>query len=124
MMEQEQQEQPKRERAAANTMTFTDLGIRRLNVKKQLEEANAKRRKLGLKEINQLLIWDEGQKGLSLLISSGGTKTFRATYKLNGEWITTALGRFGEMVPDADLKKENVQIGRARELVADYRAKA
>jgi integrase len=110
--------------AARNYMTFTDLGIRRLNVSKRLEEANAERRNLGLKEVNQLQLWDEGASGLSLLISAGGTKTFRVTFKLDGKWITHKLGRFGELVADADPNKENVHIADARERTASYRAKA
>jgi integrase len=124
-------------RAARNLMSFTDLGLSRLNVKRRLKEINErrrahindKRRKKGLPEIairdlNQAQIWDEGCRGLSLLISPGGTKTFRATFKLNGKWISHSLGRFGEMVPDADAKKQDVQISEARRQTTDYRAKA
>lgn len=97
-----------KKRADKNTKPFTDLWIRK---------------KLKPPKSGQELYWDEGCRGLSLLVGRK-TKTFRATFKLNGEWISVAIGRFGEMVPNADPKKENVQIGKAREIVADYRAKA
>src|SRR5262245_34252222 len=99
---------PERKRAEKKVSTFTDLALRRLKPPKD----------------RQLLIWDKGQRGLALLVSPGGTKCFRALFKLNGQWISTAIGRFGEMVADANPKKENVQIGRARDITADYRAKA
>jgi len=99
---------PERERAERNVWTFTDLALRRLKAPKN----------------RQLLHWDQGQRGLALLVSPGGTKCFRASFKLHGQWLSTAIGRFGEMVADANPKKENVQIGRAREITADYRAKA
>src|SRR6266550_4861587 len=93
----------KREREEANRWTFTDLAIRRLKPP----------------EKGQKLHWDEGQTGLSLLVSSGGCKTFRATYNLNGAWISKAIGRFGEVAEDDG--GENVNIGWARKQTADYR---
>lgn len=123
----------KRKRAEKNVTPFTDLGIRRLNVEKRLREINTERRKkhreanLPMKEfreVNQALIWDKVQKGLSLLISAGGTKAFRSTYKLDGEWQTRSFGRFGEMVANPDPDEENVEIGKARKTVANDRALA
>ena len=102
----EHNKQRQREKAARKP--FTDLGIRRLKPPKSGEE----------------LIWDEVQKGLSLLVSSGGTKTFRATFKLNGQWQSCAIGRFGEMDANGNPKQENLQIGKAREITAKYRALA
>src|SRR5262245_40917582 len=85
-------------------LTFRDLGLERLNVKKRVKEiANHRlkeRRKNGEPELttpkalSQALIWDEGCEGLCLLISSGGTKTFRCTFKLHGKWIMHTLGRY------------------------------
>lgn len=66
--------------------------------------------------------WDEGCSGLSVLIGPR-TKTFFAQYKYGGEWRSVAIGRFGEMVPDADKAKQDVQTSAAREIVRDYRAK-
>ena len=101
-------EPKKRERAIANRKTFTDLGLKRLRPPKHGQE----------------LYWDEGQRGLSLLVSPGGTKTFRVTFKLNGKWISHKIGRFGEMVPGADAKTENVQVAEAHKITRDWRALA
>jgi hypothetical protein len=105
---------------------LTDLALRRLNIKKQLQEINAERRELHLKsgrpiqefkELKQFRIWDDQDKkedrGLSVLVSAGGTKTFRSTYKLNGKFITRTLGRFGEMGGDADPTGRNVNLAEA-----------
>jgi integrase len=54
----------------------------------------------------QELYWDTGQTGLALLASSGGTKTFRSQYCLNGKWQARSLKRLGELVSDDDLVKE------------------
>ncbi len=66
----------KKQRAEPNRITFTDLGIRRLKPPNE----------------GQRLYWDKAQKGLSLLVSSGGTKAFRSQFKLNGKWLTRSLG--------------------------------
>lgn len=66
--------------------------------------------------------WDEGCSGLSVLVGPR-TKTFFAQYKYAGEWRSVAIGRFGEMVPDDDKAKQDVQTSAAREIVRDYRAK-
>ena len=95
-------------RKPKNTKAFTDLSLRRFKPPKKGQE----------------LYWDEGQRGLSLLVSPGGTKTFRSTYKLHGEWLTRSIGRFGEMVPNADPDRENVNISEARNIVANDRALA
>lgn len=97
-----------KQRKPKNTKLFTDLSLKRLKPPKKGQE----------------LYWDTAQRGLSLLVSPGGTKTFRSTYKLNGEWLVRSIGRFGEMVPNADPDKENVNIGEARNIVANDRALA
>jgi integrase len=87
-------------RAKAKRRTFTVLSLR-----------NIKAPKAG-----QVLYWDggsKGQLGLSLLVSAGGTKTFRSTFYLHGQRIDRKLGRFGEM----DLEK-------ARDLVRADRKQA
>ena len=61
-------------------------------------------------------IWDtgtNGQRGLSVLLSSGGTKTFLVTFYLNGRPVTAKLGRFGD-----------ISLQAARALASAYRAKA
>ena len=48
----------------------------------------------------QRLYWDtgtKGQLGLSVLVSAGGTKTFRSTFYLDGKRIDRKLGRVGEL---------------------------
>jgi integrase len=134
-MSEHSETEQKQRRGDDQTMGFTDLGISRLNVKRTLERINKDRREKlnnpNLKALNQAQIWDEGCAGLSLLISGERTKTFRATFKLNGEWISHKLGRFGEMVPDdASAKNEkhrlekNLQITEARRLTTNYRTLA
>ena len=58
----------------------------------------------------QRVVWDEKQTGLSVLASSGGTKTFRATFCLNGRYYTDKIGRVGEL-----------PLGEARKRTANYR---
>jgi integrase len=72
---------PKRKRAPANRLTFTELGLARL-----------KPSKLGPVEV-----WDSNTRGLSLLVSYGGTKTYRSTFYLHGRPASRKLGRFGEI---------------------------
>ncbi len=79
-------------------MVFTDLALRRLTVPDDRK---------------QVLWWDTKTRGLSVLVSSGGTRTFRATFGLNGRYITDKIGRVGEM-----------PLGDARTVTADYRNKA
>jgi integrase len=100
-------EKIERKRAPKNTWAFTDLAIRRLKPPKT----------------GQVMHWDEGCLGLSLLVGAR-TKTFRVQYKLNGKWESTTIGRFGEIVPNADSETEGVQIGEARRKALEYRAKA
>jgi len=97
-----------RTRSKKNVRTFTDLWISK---------------KLKLPKEGQELFWDEGCRGLSLLVSSGGTKTFRATFKLNSKWISHAIGRYGEVVADSE-GKEDANISWARETTRTYRALA
>jgi integrase len=96
MIERVRITKPKRQRDEPNRMLFTDLGIKRLKPPKEGQE----------------LYWDKGQKGLALLVGSGGAKTFRSTFKLNGTWITRTLGRFGEVIEDSE---EDANIAWARE---------
>jgi hypothetical protein len=100
---------------------FTDLGLARLNAKR-LGDINAERKKQGLNPLKQVQLWDTGCRGLSLLLSSGGTKTFRATYKVNGKWKSAELGRFGEMVESDGDHDKNLQITEARRLTGNFRA--
>ena len=85
-----------------NNRTFTDLWLKRLKLKDR-----------------QFLVWDApgergiGQVGLSVLVSPGGTKRFRATYYVNGKAVSKKLGRVGEQ-----------SLGRARELTAALRGMA
>jgi integrase len=126
---------------------FTDLGLRRMTVanqlkkisdwqnKKRLNELNKERARDGQPALNELpaalkakpkkqaVLWDTGVKGLSLLISAGGTKTFRAQFKLHGRWIVHTLGRYGEL-SNADPEREDAQVGEARRLFVDYKDKA
>src|SRR6516164_6852299 len=64
--------------------TFTALSLHRMKTPK----------------VGQMLYWDtgtKGQLGLSVLLSAGGTKTFRSTFRLHGQRIDRKLGRVGEM---------------------------
>lgn len=94
-----------KERADRRNMTFTELALVRLKPPK----------------VGQVVYWDsgtDGVRGLSVLVSAGGAKTFRATYywqKITGKKVPVSikLGRVGEM-----------DLGTARELTKDYRKKA
>jgi integrase len=71
-------------RANPHRKTLTELGVRRL-----LPPTTG-----------QVLIWDggtKGQLGLSVLLSPGGTKTYRSTFYLFGKPISRKLGRVGEL---------------------------
>lgn len=93
----------KKKRAKKNTKTFNDMWIRRLRPPKSGQE----------------LYWDKTQKGLSLLVSAGGTKTFRSQFQLHGKWVSRTVGRFGEVV--ADDGGENPNVVWARERVREDR---
>jgi integrase len=72
--------------------------------------------KLRPPKVGQLVHWDsgtDGQRGLSVLVSAGGTKTYRATYNLHGKFKSVKIGRVGEM-----------KLGTARKLTEEYRGKA
>jgi integrase len=76
-----------RRRAEPRRRTFTELGLRQLRPPKS----------------GQQLFWDSGSKGqlgLALLVSSGGTKTYRSTFYLDGKPVARKLGRVGEMPLD------------------------
>jgi hypothetical protein len=106
------------------TLAFNDLVLGRLSAQKKLREINRERRRIdqqqGLplnryrKPVVQFLVWDKGAPGLSMLVSGGGTKTFRSTYKVGGKWITRKLGRF----------KDELDLGRARRLAKEDREHA
>ena len=105
--EETQEDGGKRPRRAPRTMEFTELGLKRMNVRKAVAKAG---------KASQVQIWDtgtNGQRGLSVLLSSGGTKTFLVTFYLNGRPVTAKLGRFGDLSLQA-----------ARALASAYRAKA
>src|SRR5437870_5673895 len=87
-------------RAKAKKTTFTELSLRKLQPPK----------------VGQRLHWDtgvKGQLGLSVLVSAGGTKTFRSTFYLHGERFDRKLGRVGEM-----------DLTEARELTREDRKQA
>jgi hypothetical protein len=100
-------------REPKNKMRFTDQRIRRLNIKKHFEKINAKRHKQGLPFAVQDMIWDKEQDGLALLLSGGGSKTFRSYYMLHGKQQSRTIGTFDSMVPNA--------VSKAREEAANDR---
>jgi integrase len=90
----------KKSRAKTAKKTFTELSLR----------------KLKLPKVGQRLHWDggdKGQLGLSVLVSAGGTKTYRSTFYLHGTRYDRKLGRVGEM-----------ELGTARELTREDRKQA
>src|SRR5262249_25416 len=91
-----------------NHISFNDYALRRIRPPVDRQER----------------YWDKGQRGLSVLVSPGGTKTFFVMFKLHGKWITHKLGRFGEMVPGADDTHENAQVGEVQRLAREYRTLA
>jgi integrase len=71
-------------RRKPNHMTFTELALLRLKPPQS----------------GQIEYWDEGSKGqlgLRVLVSSGGTKTYRSTFYLHGKANARAIGRVGEL---------------------------
>jgi integrase len=90
----------KAERHKPRKWTFTVLGLEKLRAPKT----------------GQIVHWDggtDGQRGLSVLVSAGGTKTYRATYRLHGKFRSVKIGRVGEM-----------GLGAARERTQEYRKNA
>ena len=83
-------------RTPARRMAFTDLGLARLKHP----------------TTGQTVVWDTKQTGLSVLISSS-VKSFRATFRLDGRYVTSKIGRHGEMT-----------LGDARATTAAYRVAA
>lgn len=96
----------KSERAQGRRTTFTDLGLSRIKAPPKGK---------------QTLCWDTAQRGLSCLISSGGTRTFRSQFNLNGKWCTRSIGRLGENTTETG---ENFSVRRAREQCRQDRALA
>ena len=93
---------PRKPLGKAKRRTFTELSLRKLKVPK----------------VGQTLYWDSGTKGqlgLSVLLSAGGVKTFRSTFRLHGQRIDRKLGRVGEM----DLAKARDLTKEDRKLAAD-----
>ena len=89
-----------RKRAPRKKRTFTELSLRKLKPPK----------------VGQTLYWDggdRGQLGLSVLVSAGGTKTFRSTFYLHGTRYDRKLGRVGEM-----------ELAQARDLTGEDRKQA
>lgn len=74
------------------------------------------------KPIKQLTIWDTEQRGLGLMVSATGPKSFRSQYHLHGQWVTRTIGRFGEVVIDDS--EEGANVRWAREQVRQDRIKA
>lgn len=67
-------------------ITFTDLILKNLKAPSE----------------GQAHYFDKVQRGLSLLVSSKGAKTFLSKYKLNGKWHRRSIGRVKELsVADA-----------------------
>src|ERR1700722_10156668 len=97
-MTEKQTEEPtnRTTKAAPRRLKFTDLGLQRL------KPGDA-----------QDVVWDTETKGLSLLISPGGTKTYRATFVLNKKTISVKIGRFNE-----------IALTEARITTAEMRGKA
>ena len=75
---------PKRKRKRREKKTFTELWLERKRPPKT----------------GQVTLWDggdKGQVGLSVLVSAGGTKTYRSTFYLHGRPVSRKLGRVGEI---------------------------
>jgi integrase len=102
LMPKQASNKEKAPRGEARRFTFTDISLRRLKPSER-----------------QYLVWDKpnerqvGQLGLSVLVSPGGTKTFRATYYVDGKTVSKKLGRVGEM-----------PLGTARQRAAALRGQA
>src|SRR5262245_5015755 len=119
------------QRAERAHMAFTDRSLRQLNITHQLEkrlrDINAKRDKAGRKRLAtlaQMYIWDQGSDApLALLIGAGGAKTFRTTFKWNGQWVWATLGRFPTLTL-ADARRMAEEHARAAQNKVDPRQQA
>jgi Arm DNA-binding domain len=93
--ENQTNEQPERTaKSSARKVPFTPLGLARMK----------------LPASGQQVTWDTHTRGLSVLVSSGGARTFRCTFCLGAKCITVKLGRVGEM-----------DIAEARKRTSQYR---
>ena len=88
-------------RRGAYRMDFTDLGLKRLTFAGACRDAGKPL------TTRQVQVWDAsrgddgGPRGLSLLFSSRGTKTFLVTFYLHGAPVTAKIGRFGDLTVEA-----------------------
>ena len=91
-------EELKQNRAKPKRWTFTERTLARLKAPR----------------VGQKVHWDggtKGQLGLSLLVSAGGTKTYRATFQLHGKFVSDKIGG-------------SAMIGQSPEVTAAYRKAA
>jgi integrase len=86
-----------RVRAEPNAKVLTDLAIGRLKPRDR-----------------QFYVWDRSQRGLGVLISPSGVRSFVSQYKFNGKWVRRNLGRFGEVAEDDGGEDHNLAWARAR----------
>jgi hypothetical protein len=94
-------------------MPFTDLGLLRLTFERALALASALAGEPV--KVQQIQIWSEDDEGLSILFSSGGTKSFMGTFYLNGRPVTAKLGRVGKMsLKDARDRVEEFRVDARR----------
>src|SRR5262245_28367014 len=84
-------------------IAFTDLGLRRLSAPKS----------------GQKMYWDQGCKGLALLLSPRGTKSFRVLFKLDGRYLATPIGRYGDGDGEVTLQWARGEANRIRALAQD-----
>jgi integrase len=96
---------------------MTDATLKRAKSEpKRMLFTDAALRKMKPPEAGQGQWWDSGTgaaRGLSVLASAGGTKSYMATFQLNGKYVTAKLGRVGEL-----------GLADARERTRQYRARA
>lgn len=132
-------DEEKEPRAEKYTIEFTPKALLKLKVPKPKKDPNDKD---GEPKPVQDIVWDKGQRGLSILLSSGGTKTYRSLFKLPSGWKSRRIGRVGEFATDDELiekvgiqkfeddmsdddkvqKKLQIEIDKARAIVANDRA--
>jgi hypothetical protein len=94
----------------AQTKTSTRAKANKLH----LTEENVQRLPLATKDELQIVTWDEKQDGLSVLCSQL-TRSYRATFRLDGRQMSKKLGRVGVLRLDDARKRVISYLGQAND---------
>jgi hypothetical protein len=98
----------------SNPETTTKRSTRDKATKLFFREDVLARLPLATKDELSRIVWDTKTTGLSVLLSQS-TRTYRATFKLDGKQVTVKLGRVGEMKVEDARKRVVTYRGQANE---------